>query len=63
VTDTSNSPRSEFFLGEIIPIASNLSAGNYNVRVEVKDLVTGAITSQILPIEVLDERAFAAVSD
>ncbi len=63
VTDTSNSPRSEFFLGEIIPIASNLGAGNYNVRVEVKDLVTGAITSQILPIEVLDERAFAAVSD
>jgi hypothetical protein len=63
VVDTSDSPRCEFFLGEIIPIANNLSAGNYNVRVEVKDLATGAITSQVLPIEVLDERAFAAVND
>jgi hypothetical protein len=63
VVDTSDSPRSEFFLGEIIPIANNLSAGTYNVRVEVKDLTTGAVTSQVLPIEVLDERAFAAVND
>jgi hypothetical protein len=61
VIDTSDSPRSDFFLGEIIPIASNLKVGNYNLRVEVKDLATGAVTSQVLPIEVLDERTFAAM--
>jgi hypothetical protein len=63
VVDTSDSPRCEFFLGEIIPISSSLAAGNYNVRVEVKDLTTGSTTSTVLPIEVLTERAFAAVND
>lgn len=63
VVDTSDNPRCEFFLGEIIPISSSLAAGNYHVRVEVKDLATGATTSTVLPIEVLTERAFAAVND
>jgi hypothetical protein len=63
VVDTSDAPRCEFFLGEIIPIANSLAAGNYHVKVEVKDLATGATTSSYLPIEVLDERAFAAVND
>jgi len=63
VVDTSDSPRCEFFLGEIIPISNSLAAGNYNVRVEVKDLTTGSTTSTVLPIEVLTERAFAAVND
>jgi len=29
----------------------------------VKDLTTGSTTSTVLPIEVLTERAFAAVND
>lgn len=62
VTDTSDNPRSEFFLGEIIPIGSSLIVGSYAVKVEVKDLSTGAVTSSIVPFQILDERTYAAVS-
>ncbi len=59
VTDSSDEPRCEFFLGEIIPIANTLVAGNYKVKVEVKDLASGATTMSYLPIEVLTPAAFA----
>jgi hypothetical protein len=62
VTDTSDKPRSEFFLGEIIPIGSSLIVGSYAVKVEVKDLSSGAVTSSIVPFQILDERTYAAVS-
>jgi hypothetical protein len=63
VVDAADAPRCEFFLGEIIPITSSLAVGNYRVKVEVKDLATGVMTETFLPIELLDERAFAAVAD
>ncbi len=63
VVDTADNRRNEFFLGEIIPINANLAMGNYFVRVEVKDLTTGATTSSIVPFKVLDKQAFAAAGD
>lgn len=63
VVDTADNRRSEFFLGEIIPINANLAMGNYFVRVEVKDLASGATTSSIVPFKVLDKQAFAAAGD
>ena len=63
VVDTADNRRNEFFLGEIIPINANLAMGNYFVKVEVKDLATGATTSSIVPFKVLDKQAFAAAGD
>lgn len=63
VVDTADNQRREFFLGEIIPIGSTLSMGSYNVKVEVKDLTTGAVTSSIVPFKVLDAQTFAAANE
>jgi len=63
VVDSSDNQRHDFFLGEIIPIGSSLAMGNYNVKVEVKDLSTGAVTQSIVPFKVLDKQAFAAATE
>jgi hypothetical protein len=63
VVDVADSRREQFFLGEIIPIGSSLAMGNYNVKIEVKDLATGAVTQSIIPFKVLDKQAFAAASE
>jgi hypothetical protein len=63
VVDTADNRRNEFFLGEIIPINSNLAMGTYFVKVEVKDLASGATTSSIVPFKVLDKQAYAAATD
>jgi hypothetical protein len=63
VVDVADNRRQEFFLGEIIPIGANLAMGNYNVKIEVKDLATGAVTQSIIPFKVLDKQAFAAASE
>lgn len=63
VVDTADNRRNEFFLGEIIPINANLAMGTYFVKVEVKDLASGATTSSIVPFKVLDKQAYAAATD
>jgi hypothetical protein len=63
VVDSSENRRNQFFLGEIVPIANNIPVGSYNMKLEVKDLATGSTTWTMLPIDVLDERAFVDQAD
>ncbi len=61
VLDTSPVRRSEFFVGEIIPISEHLTVGSYRLRVDIRDESSGRVATASLPIHVVADAAVTAV--
>ena len=63
VVDASPVRRSEFFVGEIIPISEHLTVGSYLLRVAIRDESTGRVATTSMPIQIVADAAMAAVGD
>ena len=63
VVDASPVRRSEFFVGEIIPISEHLTVGSYLLRVAIRDESTGRVATTSMPIQIVEDAAMAAVGD
>ena len=63
VVDASPVRRSEFFVGEIIPISEHLTVGSYLLRVAIRDESTGRVATTSMPIQIVADAALAAVGD
>jgi hypothetical protein len=53
--DTSRNKRRDFYLINRIELPSTLSIGRYQLKVIMRDLVSGAEAEAIIPIEIVAE--------
>jgi hypothetical protein len=53
VRDASTSKRRDFFLVQRVDLPRNLSVGNYNLKIAVRDVASGAIAERSIPIRVV----------
>lgn len=61
VVDASDVRRSDFFVGEIVPLSESLSVGGYLLKVTVRDEATGATATSSIPFQIVAESGLATV--
>ncbi|QOJ00010.1 MAG: hypothetical protein HRU70_05715 [Phycisphaeraceae bacterium] len=59
--DTSRNVRRDFYLTSVIELPHTLSVGAYNLKVTVRDRVSGALAEAIIPITIVADPALAGV--
>ncbi|MFM7051668.1 MAG: hypothetical protein ACKOYN_05990 [Planctomycetota bacterium] len=61
VVDASDVRRSDFFVGEIVPLSESLSVGGYLLKVTVRDEGTGATATSSIPFQIVADSGLATV--
>lgn len=57
IKDTSRSRRRDFYLVQRLELPKTLSVGNYNLKVRIRDLVSGGMAEQTIPLRIVADRS------